>query len=96
MLLDPEALAAAPREVALRALAAVLGSVSGSAYRPRFESLERLLDGLASSRGATLQGCHIGPAPKDQRIFGPATLVARREPGRKSPAKTGSSAKRRG
>lgn len=92
LLLDPAALAAAPREIALRALAAILGAVSGRAYRPRFESLERLLDGLSATRGVTLQGCQIAPAARDERVFGPATLTVRREGIRKSRAKTGSSA----
>lgn len=77
VLLDPAALAAAPPEVALRALAAVLMAVSGAAYRPRFESLERLLAALTSVggiRGQTLHGCHIGPVP------GGALLVRRENP----------------
>jgi tRNA(Ile)-lysidine synthase len=95
LLLDPVALTAAPREISLRALAAILGAVSGSSYRPRFESLERLLGRIAAlplRGGATLQGCHILAAAKDQRHFGPATLAVRPEGPRKSPAKTGSSA----
>ena len=57
VLLDPAVLAAAPREVGLRALAAVLMAVSGQAYRPRFESLERLFDPIG---GAPL-GARPGP-----------------------------------
>ncbi len=64
VLLDVRALAAAPREVGLRALAAVLMGVSGRGYRPRFEALERLFDGLATGRPAMLHGCHIGPVVK--------------------------------
>ena len=61
-------LVAAPKELALRALAAVLGSVGGSIYRPRLARLERLygtlqqdLDGKPEvmGRGATLAGCRI-------------------------------------
>jgi len=77
ILLDAAALAAAPREIGLRALAAVLGRVSGAAYRPRFESLERLYDRILAGKlggGATLQGCRIGPAPARKRVFGPPTL----------------------
>jgi len=77
-LLDPDALAAAPREIGLRALAALLGTVSGAAYRPRFDGLERLLDRVAASAlggGATLHGCRISPAPRRLQAFGPKTLV---------------------
>lgn len=62
VMLDPSALAAAPRDVALRLLAAVLMWVSGSAYRPRFSRLESALDGLLSGGsgvGRTLHGCVI-------------------------------------
>lgn len=84
MLLDPEALAAAPRELGLRALASVLMAVSGQVYRPRFESLERLFDALSdtgSRTSATLHGCQIGPAGKD---FAPFSLLVRREGPRKA------------
>jgi tRNA(Ile)-lysidine synthase len=84
MLLDPEALAAAPRELGLRALASVLMAVSGQPYRPRFDSLERLFDALSGARpatAATLHGCHIRPAPKD---FMPFSLLVRREGPRKA------------
>jgi tRNA(Ile)-lysidine synthase len=84
MLLDPEALAAAPRELGLRALASVLMAVSGQAYRPRFDSLERLFDALSGPKpatAATLHGCHIRPAPKD---FMPFSLLVRREGPRKA------------
>jgi tRNA(Ile)-lysidine synthase len=91
LLLDSVALAAAPREVGLRALAQVLKTVSGAAYRPRFESLERLLDLIADKGGkaaATLQGCHLAPAPANSGVH---DLLVRRE----KPRKTGSSGKRR-
>ena len=84
--LDPAALAAAPREVALRALAALLMAVSGQAYRPRFESLERLLDRLAAGTlggGVTLHGCHIGPAPRRSGAYRPGTLLIMPENPRK-------------
>jgi tRNA(Ile)-lysidine synthase len=90
-LLDPEALAAAPREIGLRALAGLLGTVSGAAYRPRFDGLERLFDRLAASAlggGATLHGCHIAPAPRRLQAFGPKTLVIARESSRKTRART--------
>ena len=87
VLLDSAALAAAPREVGLRALAAVLMAVGGQAYRPRFESLERLFGRIAEGGfkgGATLHGCQISPAP---RKFPGHDLLVRAE----SPRKTGSS-----
>ncbi len=90
-LLDPVALVAAPREIGLRALAALLGTASGAAYRPRFDGLERLFDRLAASAlggGATLHGCHIAPAPRRLQAFGPKTLVIARESSRKAPRKT--------
>ncbi len=89
MLLDPSALAAAPREVGLRALAAVLMAVSGQAYRPRFDALERLFDGLAKGKPATLHGCHIRPAAKRPGDSAPSVLLVSPE----SPRKTGSSGK---
>jgi tRNA(Ile)-lysidine synthase len=84
LLLDPKVLAAAPRELGLRALASVLMAVSGQPYRPRFESLERLFDTLAGGgRGAsgTLHGCQIGRAPAG---CAPFSLLVRRENRRKS------------
>jgi len=89
-LLDPEALAAAPREIGLRALAGLLGTVSGAAYRPRFDGLERLFDRLAASTlggGATLHGCQIAPAPRRLQVFGPKTLVIAGESSRRRPAR---------
>ena len=63
------------------ALAAVLMKVSGQAYRPRFDALERLFDRITAGTlggGATLHGCHIGPASQkgDNRLL----LVAREKP----------------
>lgn len=84
-LVDSEALIAAPRELGLRALAAILAQVSGQAYRPRFEQLERLFDRLSELRlkgGVTLHGCRIGPAPKARALFGPGTIEIARERGR--------------
>jgi tRNA(Ile)-lysidine synthase len=94
VLLDPAALAAAPREVGLRALASVLMTVGEQAYRPRFESLERLFDrigGAGLGAGATLHGCHIRPAGKNEKVFAPYALLVAPESSRK----TGSSAPRR-
>jgi len=87
VLLDGAALAAAPREVGLRSLASVLMAVGEQAYRPRFESLERLYDritGAGLGAGVTLHGCHLRPAPA---AFAPFSLVVVRE----NPRKTASS-----
>jgi len=87
LLLDPLALAAAPREIGLRAMATLLMGVGGQAYRPRFEALERLFDKVAGGRlghGATLHGCRLGPAPRRFQAFGPQTLVLARESSRKT------------
>jgi tRNA(Ile)-lysidine synthase len=95
ILLDPSALAAAPREVGLRALAWVLMAVGGQAYRPRFDSLERLFDQIAGGNlggGATLHGCHIRPTAKAERDFAAFRLVVVPE----NPRKTGGSMTGRG
>jgi tRNA(Ile)-lysidine synthase len=87
ILLDAAALAAAPREVGLRGLASVLMAVGGQAYRPRFESLERLFDRLTAighGGGATLHGCHLRPVAA---VFAPFSLSVMPE----NPRKTGSS-----
>jgi tRNA(Ile)-lysidine synthase len=84
VLLESAVLTAAPREVGLRALAAVLMGVGGQAYRPRFESLERLYDRMTGGGfggGATLHGCHISPAPVK---FAPHDLWVRTERPRKT------------
>ena len=83
-LLDGARLAEVPREIALRALVAILGNVGGAVYRPRFERSEALLDAILSGSFAarTLGGCRIGRAPKAQAAFGPATLLITREAGR--------------
>jgi tRNA(Ile)-lysidine synthase len=60
--LDPAPLAAAPQELRLRVLARCLMAVSGAAYPPRLERLERLeraLFGAAPGRGHTLHGCRL-------------------------------------
>jgi tRNA(Ile)-lysidine synthase len=81
-LLDPAALAAAPREVGLRGLSALLKMAGGRAYGPRFEALERLFDRIGTGTlggGATLHGCRIGPARRRDQVFGPDTLVLQPE-----------------
>jgi tRNA(Ile)-lysidine synthase len=59
--LDRGALTRAPRELALRGLAAVLGCVGGAFYRPRLERLTRLLEVLIGEPTAacTLGGCRV-------------------------------------
>jgi len=82
---DGKALAELPAEIGLRALAHVLGRVSGQAYRPRFERLERLYAAIGSGEfraARTLHGCRIGPAARRDALFGPGTLTILREPGR--------------
>ena len=61
--LDPAALAAAPEELALRALARVLACVGGASYAPRAERLERLHDEVRAGLtvGRTLGGCRVLP-----------------------------------
>jgi tRNA(Ile)-lysidine synthase len=86
--LDAAALAAAPREIGLRALAALLMQVGGAAYRPRFERLEALFDGVVSGKfhkARTLHNCRIGPAPKASATFGPSTVLIVEETGRMKP-----------
>ena len=81
-LLDQAALAGAPRELGLRALAAVLMGVSENPYRPRFERLERLFDQIGQGSlgaGSTLHGCRIGLAPAARALYGPGTLLVSRE-----------------
>jgi tRNA(Ile)-lysidine synthase len=61
--LDPGLLLEAPEETALKALAAVLTTVSGADYPPRRDRLERLFRSLPAglAGGRTLQGCVILP-----------------------------------
>jgi len=95
VLLDPAALAAAPREMGLRSLASVLMAVGGQIYRPRFDSLERVFDQIAGSglgAGATLHGCHIRPLTRREKAFPPFSLIVLPE----NPRKTGSSTGGRG
>lgn len=80
--LDPLRLKMQPREIGLRALAAVLSRVSGEPYRPRFDSLERLFDAIVNGAlggGSTLHGCKIAPVPSGGQVFGSATLTISRE-----------------
>jgi tRNA(Ile)-lysidine synthase len=62
--IDPGALAAAPPEIALRALARMLMCVGGGAYPPRLDRLERLHGALGAAGPAaarTLAGCRVMP-----------------------------------
>jgi tRNA(Ile)-lysidine synthase len=68
--LEPTALAAAPMEVALRALAALCRTISGGTYPPRLARLERLLadfDGNGPARTRSFAGCLL--VPLRQRIL---------------------------
>ena len=88
--LDGRAIAEAPEEIALRALARVLMSVSSRAYRPRFERLERLAVAVRSNNvkgGRTLHGCCIWPASKGNACFGLRTLRIAREGRHDAPPK---------
>jgi tRNA(Ile)-lysidine synthase len=61
--IDPGVIRQAPDELRLRALARCLMAVSGAAYGPRLERLERLdlsmLGGDGAARGHTLHGCRL-------------------------------------
>lgn len=88
ILMEAGALRAAPREIGLRVFAHVLKSVSGRAYRPRFERLEALFEAIRADRlgnGRTLHGCRIAPAPGSQAYFGSDTLLVAPEPARSAP-----------
>jgi tRNA(Ile)-lysidine synthase len=86
-LLDAAALGGARREIGLRALSAVLMSVSGETYRPRFVGLERLFGALVNgsfSSARTLHSCRVGRAPRAERLFGAQTLKITPEAPRRS------------
>ncbi len=90
VLIEAAALRAAPREVGLRALSRVLRAVSGHAYGPRFERLERLFDGIVGGElgaGRTLHGCRIGPMRGSGADFCTGTLVIAAEKPRSSAKK---------
>jgi tRNA(Ile)-lysidine synthase len=67
--IDVAIVTAAPTEVGLRALAAVLSTIGGADYPPRLESLERLYGELADdlAGGRTLGGCRL--VPKAGRVL---------------------------
>ena len=61
---DAALLAAAPAELGLRALAAVIATIGGEDYPPRLIALERLYGevvGAGLGRGRTLGGCRVVP-----------------------------------
>lgn len=71
---DAAALAAAPRETGLRALAAIIRAVGGHDYSPRLEALEGVYGALAAGKlggGRTLAGVKLA--------FSSGRLVATRE-----------------
>jgi tRNA(Ile)-lysidine synthase len=83
-LLDPAPLAAAPDEIRLRALAALIASIGGAPYPPRFDRLERLAAALAEGglgRGKTLGFCQLRPwrgrilVYREQGAIAPAASV---------------------
>jgi tRNA(Ile)-lysidine synthase len=88
--LDSRLLAAAERELGLRALARAITCIGGESYGPRLERLERLYGMLCGDqpplgRGRTLGGCRILPA---RRVDGdPAGhVLVVREPAAVAPA----------
>jgi tRNA(Ile)-lysidine synthase len=84
VLLDGAAVAAAPEEIALRAVARALMQVSGRIYRPRFERLEQLVSAIRLGQlkgGRTLHGCCVKSAPKRQASFGAGTIRIEPEAG---------------
>jgi hypothetical protein len=67
-------------------------AVGGEAYRPRFESLERLFDRIAGKElrgGATLHGCQIRPLGNRAKDFAPFSLAILPESPRKTRSSTG-------
>lgn len=62
-MLDAARLVVAPRELALRALGAIVATVGGTSYPPRFAGLSRLHAALTATlrSGQTLGGCRILP-----------------------------------
>ena len=95
VLVDGGALAAMPREIGLRVVAALLGRVGGAAYRPRFERLESALCG---ARAAKPGGAHLARLPRRPRtetccgISGLGRSSSRPRPGGKSRRKRGKKA----
>ena len=87
-LVRPAILAAAPRELSLRALARLLALTSGADVPPRFERLERLHGDICEgglAGGRTLHGCCILPwrgqvlICREPAAMAPPIALARRE-----------------
>ena len=78
---DAVALKAAPTEVGLRALAAVLATVGGADYPVRLEQLERLYGSLPADIGGgrTLGGCHLVAKTGHVLVCREAAAVADRQ-----------------
>jgi tRNA(Ile)-lysidine synthase len=95
-LFDAAALARVPAEIGLRALAAMLGRVSGAQYRPRFHRLESLFAAVSAPAfpGRTLSGCRIAKAPRARAEFGPATLEIQPETPRRMTAAVAAKARK--
>jgi tRNA(Ile)-lysidine synthase len=80
LLLRPDLILPAPREIGLRLLAWATMWVSGATYRPRLERLRALYDRLRAEgvgRGATLHGCVLRETK--------GRVAVRREPSRTAP-----------
>jgi len=83
LILDGAALAAAPAEVRLRALARCLRTIGGEAVPPRRERLERLAGEIAAggpAAGRTLAGCCVLPRGESPRPGAGRALLVCREP----------------
>ncbi len=85
--IDPDRLAAAPQEVALRLLQALIIAFGGQRSPPGRRQLEALLDTLASPRtegrtlaGAMISGVRVRDAGEGTRVL---RIAVHREPGRK-------------
>lgn len=76
--LDPSPLATAPAETALRALAALVATVAGSEFPPRFERLAGILRALSEGlpAGRTLGGCRFLPRRSGVLVCREAASVA--------------------
>lgn len=78
LLLDYELFSHLHVEIALRVLALALGSMSRTAYRPRFSELKALFDALTTPR--TLAGCKFEPAGDKLHILREPAAVASPRP----------------
>lgn len=67
--IDAEKLQGAPQETHLRLIAAILGFVSGAAYRPRLEALRTTLTATLGGEARSLNGCLLHPKDGQLLIF---------------------------